>query len=101
MFYYRPGILLQSSPGDIIETVLSVFFGLLAFAACWDGFLLKGVHPIERIALLLAAAGLFVPGLLWNAAGLVLFAGVFGLQKMGLSRAPDPVKPGLKGDSNV
>lgn len=84
MFYYRPGILLQGSPGTIVETILSVFLGLLAFAACWDGFFLKKTTLPERFLLLLSAAGLFFPGILWNTLGLALLLGVFVKQKISL-----------------
>ncbi len=82
MFYYRPGILLQGTLGTIVETILSVLFGLIAFAAFWDGFLFRKTYPWERILLLMAAAGLFVPGLVWNACGFVLFLAVALLQKL-------------------
>jgi len=84
MFYYRPGILLQGSLGTIVETVLSVLLGLLAFAACWDCFLLKKTTLPERLLLLLSAAGLFFPGILWNALGFALLLGVFIKQRLGL-----------------
>lgn len=105
MFYYRPGILLQGTLGTIVETILSILFGLVAFAACWDGFLLRRTHPMERLLLLLAAAGLFVPGLAWNAAGLLLFFGVFLFQKVkpaesaGIERPRDSVKQDERGSS--
>lgn len=84
MFYYRPGILLQGSLFTIIETIVSVFLGLLAFAACWDGFFLKKTTLLERFLLLLSATGLFFPGILWNTLGFVLFLGAFIKQKISL-----------------
>jgi TRAP transporter 4TM/12TM fusion protein len=81
MFYYRPAILLQGSFWTIIETILSVLLGLIAFAAFWENFLLRRTNLLERILLLMAAAGLIVPGLLLNGIGFLLFAGVWALQK--------------------
>ena len=86
MFYYRPAILLQDSLGMILETIVSILLGLIAFAAFWENFLFKKTHTLERIALVLASAGLLVPGLLWNALGAVLFVIVVISQKISLSR---------------
>ncbi|MBW1722194.1 MAG: TRAP transporter fused permease subunit [Deltaproteobacteria bacterium] len=90
MFYYRPAILLQGSVGDIVETILSVFFGLIALAACWDGYLIKKTRIIERFLLFLAVAGLLVPGIFWNAVGFALLLSVFFFQKLSLSRSTAP-----------
>jgi len=87
MFYYRPEILLQGTPAAIVETVLSILLGLIAFAAFWDGFLFRSTNAVERILLVLAAAGLLVPGWGWNASGFLLFLAVALLQKTGLRNA--------------
>ena len=81
MFYYRPGILLQGTIWDIFETVISILLGLVAFAAFWDGYLIKKAGFCERLGLLLAAIGLLFPGLIWNLLGLILLSGVFLSQK--------------------
>ena len=86
MFYYRPAILLQDSLGMILETIVSILLGLVAFAASWENFLLKRTKIIERIALGLASAGLLVPGLPWNAIGCSLFISVIVSQKVSLAR---------------
>ena len=83
MFYYRPAILLEGSIGVILETIVSILLGLIAFAACWDNFLLRKTNLLERFLLLLAAAGLFFPGLLWNLLGCLCFAAAFLSQKAG------------------
>ncbi|MFP3929266.1 MAG: TRAP transporter permease, partial [Desulfobacteraceae bacterium] len=81
MFYYRPGILLQGGILNILETVISILFGLVAFAAFWDGFLLRDTRIWERLFLLLAAAGLLFHGLVWNVSGLLILIGVALIQK--------------------
>jgi TRAP transporter 4TM/12TM fusion protein len=86
MFYYRPAILLQGSFGMILETIVSVLLGLIAFAAFWENFLFKKTSIIERFALVLASAGLLVPGLLWNALGAAVFAMVIVFQKVSQAR---------------
>lgn len=87
MFYYRPAILLQGSFWMIIETILSVLLGLIAFAGFWENFFLRRANLLERLLLLMAAAGLIFPGLVWNAIGFVLFAAVWVAQKA-LPRTP-------------
>jgi TRAP transporter 4TM/12TM fusion protein len=86
MFYYRPALLLQGSIGMIVETIISILLGLIAFAAFWENFLLKRTSFIERFLLLIAAAGLLLPGLMWNGIGCILFGGVVFSQKITLSK---------------
>jgi TRAP-type uncharacterized transport system fused permease subunit len=87
MFYYRPALLLQGSIGIIVVTIISVLLGLIAFAACWENFLMEKLNPVERFALLCAAAGLLSTGLIWNGIGCVLFGAVLLNQRIGLSKA--------------
>jgi TRAP-type uncharacterized transport system fused permease subunit len=92
LFYYRPPLLLQGSFGMIVETILSILLGLIAFAAFWENFLLKKLNPLERLLLLGASAMLIIPGLVWNGIGLLLFLGVVGSQKLSIKK-PNPDKP--------
>ena len=86
MFYYRPAILLQGSLSMILETTASILLGLIAFAAFWENFLLKKTSVAERIMLVLASAGLLIPGLLWNAIGCILLIIVAITQKLSLPK---------------
>ncbi|MCJ7594617.1 MAG: TRAP transporter fused permease subunit [Desulfobacterales bacterium] len=88
MFYYRPAILLEGSIGMILETIVSILLGLIALAACWDNFLFRKTTLLERFLLLLAAAGLLFPGLLWNVLGCLCLAAVFLSQKAGALTPP-------------
>ena len=87
MFYFRPAILLQSSLLIIIETIISIFFGLIAFAAFWENFLMTKLKLIERLFLLIAAISLIFPGFLWNSIGFILLVMVIFSQKINLSKA--------------
>jgi len=87
MFYYRPALLLQGSIGMIVETIISILLGLIAFAAFWENFLLNKTNLIERFLLLIASAGLLLPGLMWNGIGCILFGGVVFSQKTSLSKS--------------
>lgn len=88
MFFYRPEILLQGSLWMIIETIISILLGLIAFVSVWENFLIRKTTILERLCLLFAAAGLLMPWLTWNIIGLALFAAVVIKQK--LNHGEDP-----------
>jgi TRAP-type uncharacterized transport system fused permease subunit len=85
MFYYRPAILLQGPFGIVVETVITILLGHIAFTAFWENFLFRRTNVLERFLLLLATVGLLAPHLIWNGIGFILFSGVALNQKMGLS----------------
>ena len=85
MFYFRPGILLQGSLFIIIETIISVLFGLIAFASFWENFLYKELKLAERFFLLTAACFLFFPNILGNGIGFILFSSIIFIQKANIS----------------
>ncbi|MBW1999738.1 MAG: TRAP transporter fused permease subunit, partial [Deltaproteobacteria bacterium] len=87
MFYYRPAILLDGPPGLILETIVSVLLGLVAFAAFWEGFLYRKTNGLERTLLLLATAGLLLPPLLFNTVGAGLLAIVVVSQKVAIGKS--------------
>jgi TRAP-type uncharacterized transport system fused permease subunit len=93
MFYYRPAILLQDSLGMIIETIISILLGLIAFAALWENFLLKRTTALERVLMLMAIPGLLHPALVLNGIGFILFFVVLIRQRMSLGKAvPVPAR---------
>ena len=81
LFYYRPALLLQSSLFDIALTFVTVMFGLIAFAAVWENYLMRRTTLLERILLLGGALLLFIPGHIWDFAGIGLFIIVYCLQR--------------------
>ena len=81
LFYYRPALLLQSSLFDIALTFVTVMLGLIAFAAVWENYLLRRTTLLERILLLGGALLLFIPGHIWDFAGIGLFIIVYCLQR--------------------
>ncbi len=73
LFYYRSAILLQGSLWMIIETMVMVLCGLIAFAIFCERYL-YGFLPLGRhIIILISAAGLFYPQRIFNYLGLGLF----------------------------
>ena len=81
LFYYRPALLLQSSLFDIALTFVTVMLGLIAFAAVWENYLMRRTTLLERILLLGGALLLFIPGHIWDFAGIGLFIIVYCLQR--------------------
>ena len=81
LFYYRPALLLQSSLFDIALTFVTVMLGLIAFAAVWENYLMRRPTLLERILLLSGALLLFIPGHIWDFAGIGLFIIVYCLQR--------------------
>ena len=81
LFYYRPALLLQSNLFDIALTFVTVMLGLIAFAAVWENYLMRRTTLLERLLLLSGALLLFIPGQIWDFAGIGLFIIVYCLQR--------------------
>jgi TRAP transporter 4TM/12TM fusion protein len=81
MFVYGPSLLFIGSAFDIITSVVSASFGVIALAAGMMGWFVKKVKIWERIVLLIAAVLLIKPGLYSDAIGYILLAFIFLMQK--------------------
>ena len=81
LFYYRPAILLQGSIWMIIETVIMVLCGLIAFAIFWERYVYCLLPLWSCILILLAAITLFIPYRLLNYVGLIVFILILIQQK--------------------
>jgi TRAP transporter 4TM/12TM fusion protein len=76
MFVYGPPLLLQGGWLEIAWAVVSAAIGTLALAAAVQGWLLRRVGLLQRVALLISALALIKPGLLTDLVGLTLLASV-------------------------
>jgi TRAP-type uncharacterized transport system fused permease subunit len=81
MFVYGPSLLFIGSTFDIITSVISASFGVIALAAGMVGWFVKELKPWERIVLVAAAVLLIKPGLYTDAIGYILLFLVFLEQK--------------------
>lgn len=81
MFYYRPGVLLQTDPLDIVITTISILFGLIAIASAWESYMLRWLTWYERVAMLAAGLALLMPQYILNLAGIALFACLYFMQR--------------------
>ena len=80
LFVYTP-LLLDGPLPAIIETIISVAIGFVAYAAMMQGFWLRRAAALERLLLGLAAVCLFIPRIYTDLAGLAILAGVTALNR--------------------
>lgn len=75
LFAYTPLLLTGPLP-NIIETVISVIIGIIAYAGMMQGYWLRMANIGDRILLGLGAVCLFVPNIYSDMAGLAILAAV-------------------------
>lgn len=94
MFVYGTSLLFIGSAFDIITSVVSASFGVVALAAGMMGWFVKEVNPWERVVLVVAAVLLIKPGLYTDAVGYILLAFIYARQKYFLKDQPSMRIPG-------
>jgi TRAP transporter 4TM/12TM fusion protein len=78
VFVYVPGLLLlEATAVDVLTATFTSAVGVIALAGVAIGFTRRRLAWWERILLAAAALGLFVPGIVTDAIGLIGFALVF------------------------
>lgn len=78
VFVYVPGLLLlDATPVGVLTAAFTSALGVTALAAVAIGFTQRRLVAWERMLLAAAAVGLFMPGLVTDAIGVVCFALVF------------------------
>jgi TRAP-type uncharacterized transport system fused permease subunit len=80
MFVYGPAMLLKGTGFEIFMAVVTGLLGTLALGASVQGYLLKKLGNIERLAMLVAALALIKPGWITDLIGFCLLAGLAGYQ---------------------
>jgi len=81
MFVFGTSLLFIGSTFDIVTSVISASFGVIALAAGLMGWFVKELKPWERVVLVTAAILLIKPGLYTDAVGYVLLAMIYIRQK--------------------
>ena len=76
---YRP-LLGNGPPGEVILTMVLTTFGLIAFTACMEQYLLRKLSMIETLLLGLAATAMFWPMYWLSFAGTALFLAILAFQ---------------------
>lgn len=73
LFIYNPELILQGTAFDIATSVLSASIGMLALAACSEGYLFDVMNPLERIIMGIGSALMIIPGITTDLIGFTLF----------------------------
>ena len=81
MFVYGPSLLILGEPVKIILTIITASIGVIVLSAGLMGWFLGEAKLFERGLLLAAAILLIKAGLYTDAAGFLMLASVFALQK--------------------
>lgn len=80
LFIYNPELILQGSAFDIATAVVSAACGMLAFAACSEGYLFTVMKPWERIIMGLGSALMIIPGITTDIVGYAIFFALIAKQ---------------------
>ena len=83
IFAYKPALLLQGSVVDIGEACLTAVFGVWFLAMGVEGFLFAILSWWKRIVLMIGGVVLMIPGLLFDAIGIVIVAPVIIIEVLG------------------
>ncbi len=80
LFIYNPELILQGSVFNIVTAVVSAACGMLAFAACSEGYLFTVMKPWERIIMGLGSALMIIPGITTDIVGYAIFFALIAKQ---------------------
>lgn len=82
MFVYGPGLLLSGDPVHIVLALVSAVVGVVALAACIQGWYIANLNVVARAALFIAAMLLIKQGLTTDIIGYGIFILVTAMQIM-------------------
>lgn len=82
MFVYNDYLLLQGNVVQIIIGCATAFVGIIGLSASIQGYLVRNINILERIALFSVPFFIIYPNLLSNMIGTAIVAGMYILQKM-------------------
>ena len=90
MFVYNPYLMLQG--GSVVDTVVgtaTALVGIIGLAAAVQGFLIRDLNPVERLALFSVPFLIIYPTILTNVIGAGIVISIYLLQKgFGKKEAP-------------
>jgi TRAP transporter 4TM/12TM fusion protein len=78
IFLYKPSMVLMGTPADIAWSLFDSVLAVWALAVATEGYLARQLGPFERIAYLIAALVMFVPGWESRVIGVVMLATLYG-----------------------
>ncbi|MGI6686095.1 MAG: TRAP transporter permease [Bacillota bacterium] len=86
LFVLNPALVLQGSVTEILMSIPSSFVGILMIAVAVEGWLVCKARWYERLLLVVGALLLLKVGLITDAIGVIILAGVYVLQKQRIKR---------------
>lgn len=86
MFAFNPALLLIGAPLRVLAAAVTASIGVFALAVALQGFLHTRLPAWQRLLALAAALLLIKPGLTTDAAGIVIMAAVYYLQRTAAQR---------------
>jgi TRAP transporter 4TM/12TM fusion protein len=87
IFALNPAMLLiNTTPFEVVQIVLSSLLGLFGVATALNGFLYRPVNPLLRLLLAVGGLGMMVPGLASDIIGLAIVVGTILFQRSGAKR---------------
>ena len=87
IFARNPAMLLiNTTPFEVVQIVLSSLLGLFGVATALNGFLYRPVNPLLRLLLAAGGLGMMVPGLASDIIGLAIVVGTILFQRSGAKR---------------
>lgn len=79
-------LLINTTPFEVVQIVLSSLLGLFGVATALNGFLYRPVNPLLRLLLAAGGLGMMVPGLASDIIGLAIVVGTILFQRSGAKR---------------
>jgi TRAP transporter 4TM/12TM fusion protein len=77
LYVYNPVLLMQGSPLQALQALLTASLGVFAFSFAADGWLWRTLRPLHRLAFGVAGALLIVPEFYTDLVGLACFGAAF------------------------
>lgn len=92
IFAFSPQLLMiDSTPFTTILAVITAIVGVIALGSSVEGYMIEKLNFVFRIGMGASAILLMIPGLSTDIIGLIIFAGVIFIKKMG-KKNPETVK---------
>lgn len=88
IFCMNPAMLfINTNAIEVIQVIITSCVGMLAVASALEGYMLRALNPIERIALIIGGLGMMYPGTVSDLAGIAILAVIVIIQVMGKKKA--------------
>lgn len=88
IFCMNPAMLfINTNAIEVIQVIITSCVGMMAVASALEGYMLRALNPIERIALIIGGLGMMYPGTVSDLAGIAILVVIVIIQVMGKKKA--------------